>query len=93
MCRCEQRRRREGPVDREDDRFASPEVFKHVGDAAGHCSMFGISSAVLNTGQLRNAGRISVSRDLGDHLGLETTSERRPDSDPVAKREVPVSLT
>jgi hypothetical protein len=49
MCRCEQRRRREGPVDREDDRFASPEVFKHVGDAAGHCSMFGISSAVTGS--------------------------------------------
>ena len=35
MCCREQRRRRERAVDREEDRFATPEIVEHRGDAVG----------------------------------------------------------
>jgi hypothetical protein len=35
ICRCEQRRGRARAVDREYDRFATPEIVKHRGDAVG----------------------------------------------------------
>ena len=35
MCRCEQRRWRERAVVRDEDRFATPEIIEHGGDAVG----------------------------------------------------------
>ncbi len=35
MCRGEKRRWRERAVDREEDRFAAPEIVEHRGDAVG----------------------------------------------------------
>jgi hypothetical protein len=45
----EQRRCRERPIDRDEDRFAAPEIVEHRGDAVGHCSSVGSAPHVTGS--------------------------------------------
>ena len=72
MCRREQRRCRERGVDRDEDRFATPEVVEHRGDAVGP----------LLQGRQR-ARRDGIGRSRARLVEEDEPTERRHRLDPT----------